>query len=120
MKFALVFLLSEQIDAQMNSLMMSEQGKFPNVEGQNAIDMAPLQPHTISKHSRSCESCHSMPKAMGLGISGLKNTIIVDEQMPAITNLHYDYSKFLDENGKQLQTVGHHWSLSAPLSKEQR
>ena len=45
---------------------------------------------------------------------------IVDEQMPAIANLHYDYSKFLDEDGKQLQTVGHHFSLSGPLSKEQR
>ena len=40
--------------------------------------------------------------------------------MPSIANLHYDYSKFLDENGTQLQTVGHHWSLSGPLSKAQR
>jgi hypothetical protein len=45
---------------------------------------------------------------------------IVDEQMPAIANLHHDYSKFLDENGTQLQTVGHHWKLSGPLNKEQR
>ena len=77
---------------------------------------------------------------MGFGIGGSKSTrdpslttitdimtangkvlpTIVDEQMPAIANLHYDYSKFLDENGTQLQTVGHHWSLSGPLSKEQR
>ena len=119
--------------------------KIPNVEGageegQNAIDMAPIQPHTITKEARSCESCHSMPKAMGFGIGGSKSTkdpsmttitdimtadgrvlpTIVDEQMPSIANLHYDYSKFLDENGTQLQTVGHHWSLSGPLSKEQR
>jgi hypothetical protein len=45
---------------------------------------------------------------------------IVDEQMPSIANLKHDYSKFLDENGKQLQTVGHHWTLSGPLSKAQR
>ncbi|MBL6973170.1 MAG: cytochrome C, partial [Sulfurimonas sp.] len=109
-------------------------------EGQNAIDMAPIQPHTISKEGRSCESCHTTPKAMGMGIGGSKSTMdpslstitdimtadgkvlptIVDEQMPAIANLKYDYSKFLDENGTQLQTVGHHWTLSAPLSKEQR
>jgi len=119
--------------------------KIPNVEGagdegQNAIDMAPIQPHTISKHSRSCESCHAMPKAMGYGIGGSKSTkdpsintiidimsadgrvmpTIVDEQIPAIKNLHVDYSKFLDENGTQLQTVGHHYKLSAPLSKAQR
>ncbi|MFT5659466.1 MAG: hypothetical protein ACI9TV_000082 [Sulfurimonas sp.] len=109
-------------------------------EGQNAIDMAPIQPHTISKEGRSCESCHTMPKAMGMGIGGSKSTMdpslttitdimtvdgkilptIVDEQMPAIANLKYDYSKFLDENGTQLQTVGHHWTLSGPLSKAQR
>jgi len=109
-------------------------------EGQNAIDMSPVQPHTISKEGRSCESCHTTPKAMGMGIGGSKSTkdpsmttitdimtadgkvlpTIVDEQMPAIANLHYDYSKFLDENGTQLQTVGHHWKLSGPLSKEQR
>ena len=109
-------------------------------EGQNAIDMAPIQPHTISKEGRSCESCHTTPKAMGMGIGGSKSTkdpslttitdimtadgkvlpTIVDEQMPSIANLKHDYSKFLDENGTQLQTVGHHWSLSGPLSKEQR
>ena len=119
--------------------------KIPNVEGageegQNAIDMAPVQPHTISKEGRSCESCHTTPKALGFGIAGSKSTkdpsittitdimtasgkvipTIVDEQMPSIANLHYDYSKFLDENGTQIQTVGHHWSLSGPLSKEQR
>jgi len=119
--------------------------KIPNVEGagaegQNAIDMAPVQPHTISKESRSCESCHTTKKAMGMGIGGSRSTkdpsmatitdimtasgkilpTIVDEQIPAIPNLHYDYSKFLDENGTQLQTVGHHWKLSAPLNKEQR
>ncbi|MDQ7045754.1 MAG: multiheme c-type cytochrome [Sulfurimonas sp.] len=119
--------------------------KIPNVEGageegQNAIDMAPIQPHTISKEGRTCESCHTTQKAMGMGIMGSKSTrdpsvttiidimtaegkvlpTIVDEQMPGIPNLHYDYSKFLDENGTQLQTVGHHWTLSGPLNKAQR
>ena len=127
------------------ALLQNHIFKIPNVEGagdegQNAIDMAPIQPHTISKESRSCESCHSLPKALGYGISGSKNTkdpsintiidimsadgkvmpTIVDEQIPAIENLHVDYSKFLDENGTQLQTVGHHYRLSAPLSKAQR
>jgi len=127
------------------ALLQNHIFKIPNVEGageegQNAIDMAPIQPHTISKESRSCESCHTTKKAMGMGIVGASvtkdpsiNTItdimsadgrilptIVDEQIPAIANLHYDYSKFLDENGTQLQTVGHHWKLSAPLNKEQR
>lgn len=127
------------------ALLQNHIYKNPNVEGageegQNAIDHSPVQPHTISKESRSCESCHTTKKAMGMGIGGSKSTndpsmttiidimtadgkvlpTIVDEQMPAIANLHYDYSKFLDEDGKQLQTVGHHFSLSGPLSKEQR
>lgn len=83
--------------------------KIPNVEGageegQNAIDMAPIQPHTIQKEPRSCESCHVSEKALGLGDSNLK----------------YDYSQFIDENATQLMTVGHHFKLSGPLSKEQR
>ncbi len=127
------------------ALLQNHIYKNPNVEGageegQNAIDMSPVQPHTISKESRTCESCHTTKKAMGMGITGSHSikdpsmtTItdimtadgkvlptIVDEQMPAIANLHHDYSKFLDENGTQLQTVGHHFKLSGPLSKEQR
>jgi hypothetical protein len=43
-----------------------------------------------------------------------------DEQMPAIPNLKHDYSQFIDENGTQLMTVGHHFKLSRPLDKEQR
>jgi len=83
--------------------------KIPHVEGagakgQNAIDMSPVQPHTISKESRSCESCHTSKKAMGMGIGGLRE----------------DYSQFLDENGTQMQTVGTHFKLSGPLSKDQR
>jgi len=119
--------------------------KIPNVEGagkegQNAIDMAPLQPHTIQKKARSCESCHSSKKALGMGILGGESvadpskTTTIDimdaqhrlltkhakEQIPATPNLKHDYSAFIDVNGTQLMTVGHHWKLSAPLSKEQR
>ena len=126
------------------ALLQNHIFKIPNVEGagkegQNAIDMAPIQPHTIQKKPRSCESCHTTKKALGYGITGSSTTedpskttiidvmsadgrvmpTIVDEQIPAIPNLHFDYSKFLDKNGTQLQTVGHHWSLSQPLTKEQ-
>ena len=127
------------------ALLQNHIYKIPNVEGageegQNAIDMSPVQPHTISKESRTCESCHTDTKALGMGISGAKttaspapNTFIdlmdaqqnplpkqMQVQIPGINNLPFDYSKFLDANGTQLQTVGHHFKLSAPLSKEQR
>jgi len=127
------------------ALLQNHIFKIPNVEGageegQNAIDMSPVQPHTISKESRSCESCHTSAKALGLGIGGgklngdpSKDTIIdlmtadgrvlptkVDQQIPRIANLKNDYSRFIDENGTQLMTVGHHWKLSGPLNEEQR
>ena len=119
--------------------------KIPNVEGagkegQNAIVMSPVQPHTVSKRSRTCESCHTDPKAAGYGedhgrlkADQTQDTIIDlmtadgqvlaqhhDVQIPGIPHLKNDWDRFIDENGTQLQTVGDHWKLSGPLSKAQR
>jgi len=127
------------------ALLQNHVFKIPNVEGageegQLGIDMSPVQPHTIQKESRSCESCHSNAKAMGYGIeSGMlmsspANDHIVDIstadgkllsinskiQISAVENQNMDWSRFVDENGTQLQTVGHHFKLSGPLSNEQR
>jgi len=59
------------------ALLQNHIFKIPNVEGageegQNAIDMAPIQPHTIQKVARTCESCHASDKALGLGVGGGK------------------------------------------------
>jgi len=127
------------------ALLQNHIFKIPNVEGageegQNAITMSQVQPHTISKKSRSCESCHTSKKALGMGIEGGKyfsdpsrDTIIdlmnidrkvlpkrVDIQIPAIPNLKHDYSVMIDENGTQVQTVDNHWKLANPLPKEIR
>mgnify|MGYP005664328867 FL=1 len=127
------------------ALLQNHIFKIPNVEGageegQKAIDMSPVQPHTIQKESRTCESCHASAKALGLGVDGAKTSAdpskttivdlmtadgrvipsIFDEQIPAIKNLDHDYSRFMDENGTQLQTVGHHWTLEGPLDELQR
>ena len=111
-----------------------------DTEGINSIVMSPVHPHTVSKKSRSCESCHTSLKAQGKGINGgkyfadqSKSTIVdlmdaqqkllvkqVDEQIPAIPNLKYDYSVLIDENGTQVQTVGDHWRLSQALDNETR
>lgn len=94
----------------------------------------------ISKEARTCESCHTSKKALGMGIEGgkyfadqTKATIVdlmtadkkvlpkkVDEQIPAIPNLKHDYSVMVDENGTQVQTVDNHWTLANPLSPKQR
>ena len=105
-------------------------------EGQLAIDMSPVQPHTMTKNARTCESCHASDKALGLGINGPRNwdekhvvdlettdgTILPESartQMGAIENLDHDWSQIVDKDGNQLATVGHHWKLSRSLNKDE-
>ncbi len=127
------------------ALLQNHIYKIPNVEGageegQNAITMSQVNPHTISKKARSCESCHTSKKALGMGINGgryfadqTKPMVVdlmsadrqilpkkVDIQISAIPNLKYDYSVMIDENGTQVQTVDNHWRLANPLSAKQR
>ncbi len=127
------------------ALLQNHIFKIPFAEGSgkkgvDSIVMAPVNPHTITKKGRSCESCHDSTKALGYGIGGgkyfsdqSKATIVdlmtadgkvlpkkIDEQIPAIHTLKYDYSRFVDENGTQLQTVGNHWKLSHALDNKTR
>ena len=108
-------------------------------QGQLGIDMSPVQPHTVGE-ARPCHSCHLSEKAAGYGIAGGRlnrepnEPVIVDlmtadaqilpagvqTQIEAIPALTADWSRFVTEDGKQLQTVGSHFSLSRPLSNEQR
>jgi len=131
-------------DENGNVKLLNHIFKIPNVEGrgkdgQLAIDISPLNPHTVQLEARNCESCHSNPKAMGYGIGGGKfyyrpdtnfvmdlldafgNPIAqqVDTQFNAIPNLKMDWSRFIDEENNQLQTVGHHLSGSRPLNKSE-
>ena len=126
-------------------LLLNHIFKIPNVEGagkegQLAIDISPIQPHTVQKESRSCESCHTNPTAMGYGID--KGEIYEDPSKPyvvelttadgkilpeqfktqinSIQNLKHDWSRFVSEDGKQLQTVGHHFKSSRPLNNTER
>lgn len=131
-------------DKDGNVILLNHIYKIPHVEGageegQLAIDIAPVQPHTIQKEARSCESCHNNPKAMGYGIGDgklmydpSKDFVMdlldaegrpiaeqVDTQFNAIPNLEMDWSRFIDDSNRQLQTVGHHFSGSRPLNKEE-
>ncbi len=74
-----------------------------------AMDMAPAQPHTSAATARSCESCHTLPKTVGLGIGG--------GQFKAMTSAPYDFSKLIDSEGTQLVTVGSHWPASRAFNK---
>ncbi|MHC4697327.1 MAG: multiheme c-type cytochrome [Planctomycetota bacterium] len=108
-------------------------------EGQLGIDSSPTQPHTTG-HSRSCESCHLSEKALGYGIGGGRlnppwdRPTIVDlatadgevlprsarTQIEPIDGLTADWSRFVTEDGRQLLTVGHHFSSSRPLNDKER
>ncbi len=106
----------------------------------DAIDMAPVQPHSAQRKARTCESCHNNPKAMGYGISGgvfqtrYPEDIVEDlidqktgkvipkrhvVQIPKIADLDYDWSTIIKDD-QQVQTVGTHWPLSRALTKEMR
>ncbi|MCB1761197.1 MAG: cytochrome C [Gammaproteobacteria bacterium] len=106
----------------------------------DAIDMAPVQPHSAQRKARTCESCHNNPKALGYGISGGVFQLgyprdivedLIDQksgqvipgrhriQIPKIADLDYDWSTII-KDGQQTQTVGTHWPLSRALPKEMR
>lgn len=108
-------------------------------EGQLGIDMSPVQPHTTGE-ARSCDTCHLSEKALGYGIGGGRlnrepnQVVIVDlmtadkqvlpksarTQIEAIPRLMADWSRFVTEDGKQIQTVGSHFSHSRPLNDKER
>jgi hypothetical protein len=98
-------------------------------EGQRGIDMAPIQPHSISRQARSCESCHTNPKALGYGIGGGRfqtgySQVIVEDLIDAATGeiipgrIQIQIEAIPDL--EKLQTVGSHWPLSRPLNNEER
>jgi len=111
-----------------------------DAEGELVIDMSPSQPHTMTKQARTCESCHLSGKALGYGVGNGKQTrpwndaVVVEletadkeilpeqyqVQCEAINGLAADWSRVFDEEGKQLQTVGHHFRHSRPLDEEER
>lgn len=108
--------------------------------GYDAMELAPLNPHTTSLESRECADCHGNTAAMGYGIDNGKYDAepqvtryadVVDEnganvshytqaQISAIKGLHGDFMQLLDSEGKQMQTIDSHWPTSMPLTVSQR
>ncbi|MGB5762358.1 MAG: hypothetical protein WBM58_07385 [Sedimenticolaceae bacterium] len=119
---------------------LDEQKELGQERTPDAIDMAPVQPHSAQRKARTCESCHNNPKAMGYGISGgvfqtryPVNIVedLIDQktgqvipsrhqiQIPKIADLDYDWSTIIKDD-QQVQTVGTHWPLSRSLPKAMR
>lgn len=109
-------------------------------DGYDAIELAPLNPHTTSKASRDCSDCHGNQIAMGFGLDGgiyddephtarFADVVTADAenvshftraQISAIKDLHSDFMQLLDAEGKQVQTIDTHWPTSMPLTVAQR
>lgn len=106
----------------------------------NAMELQPVQPHTVSRETRACADCHGNPQAMGYGLDygaydsdpaipryadavDLYGNLIsrfTEVQIQGIKGLHSNFMQLLSVDGKQLMTVDSHWELSSPLTEEQR
>ncbi len=73
---------------------------FTTSDGHSGIAQNPIQPHTISRGSRTCENCHSEPKAVGLG-SGHYVSRFNGIDIP------FELERIVDEDGNQIQGTSH-------------
>ena len=133
------------IGPEGETLILNKQAQVPDGPNGTMVagtDMSPVQPHTSGRKARTCESCHSNPKALGYGIqdgqfmTGMGEDFVLDlqdlrtgkhvaknttVQIAAIPGMNHDWSTVVDrKTGKQLQSVGTHWPASGPLPKEMR
>lgn len=132
---------------QTVSTLIGEDGKVlswnhvaKTKDGYDAMELAPLNPHTTSTESRECADCHGNQTAMGYGMEGGKYDAepqtaryadVVDvngnnasqftqAQISAIKDLHGDFMQLINREGKQVQTIDTHWPTSMPLTQAQR
>jgi len=84
---------------------------YTTADGTSGFAHNQIQPHTISKESRTCEDCHSNPKAVGLG-SGVYNSRANG------LDIDFEMDKIVDAEGKQLQATSHEGAR--PFNKEEQ
>jgi len=74
----------------------------------------PIVPHTVVKATRTCESCHANPRALGLGMFTSKEHPKLEEfRQPA----DYRWDRIVDEDGHPLQATT--VDGARPLSREE-
>jgi hypothetical protein len=121
-----------------NGQVVAENVVWHTPEGNG--DHAAVQPHTMGRNARTCESCHNNPKTLGYGISdgvylqGYDEPLIIDLesatgeiipgtvqiQSPAIPEIAHDLSQIVSRDGEQLVSIGSHWPLLEPMPPEMR
>ena len=84
---------------------------FTTADGTSGIAHNPIQPHTVSKESRTCTDCHNNPKALGLG-SGF-----YDPQANGLP-IDFELERIVDEEGRQIQATSHEGAR--PFTQEEQ
>ena len=83
---------------------------FSTSAGLYGFSMNPVQPHSISADSRSCASCHSSRKALGLGGD------LIDLKRLGLP-LSFSPDRIVDEDGVRIQDSAHEGAR--PFSREE-
>lgn len=110
--------------------------------GHDDVTLAPLQPHSISLIARTCEDCHTNPKAIGYGTANsrsaqklqgnipmfqdLSKGVYGDTlgiktgkwQVPKIEDFPYALDQLVTRDGKQIQNMP--LPEDRPLNEQQR
>jgi preprotein translocase subunit SecG len=73
---------------------------YTTVDGTSGIAQNPIQPHTISAKPRTCESCHTSRKTLGLG-TGIYNSSANG------LDIDFELERIVDEEGNQIQATSH-------------
>lgn len=126
------------INPQGKTILSNEVAQ--TAQGYNAMELAPLNPHTTSKAARECADCHGNPQAIGYGtddgrydatpsLARYADVVTADgeivsrftrPQLIALPQLHGDFMQLVDADGRQTQTIDSHWPDSRPLTASQR
>ncbi|HEC66054.1 MAG TPA: cytochrome C [bacterium] len=116
---------------------------FKTSDGFSAITMAPVTPHAVTIPARTCEDCHTNPKAIGYGTAVSRSQAKLDKeeepmfmnnaegyygdipgskrakwQVPKILEFPYAWDQLLTRSGKQVQNMPH--QEDRPLNKKER
>ena len=86
---------------------------YVTADGHSGIAHNPIQPHTTSRLARTCEDCHSQPKALGLG-SGHYVSKSNGVEIP------FELERIVDEDGHQIQATSHIGARPFNLAELQR
>lgn len=104
--------------------------------------LAPLQPHAITAVARTCESCHTDPKALGYGVGKSRSSALMEgdrahfanmgnttkgdipsskkahDQIPAIKDFPYAWDQLVTRSGQRVQNMP--LLKDRPLNQEER